>query len=501
VSQPLECSTARDAERTRLAWATLPADQTTPVRAFRALRAAGHKAALLESVEGPARLARWSFVALDPVASFRGHARGGRLERRGAQAEDIAAPSHLALREAARRFPSPSPPPGLPPFCGGWIGFFRYEWASTLEPRVPRAAHDPYGVPDVVFDLYLDVVAFDHASQRLLVLGACPLGAEDHRRAHARLERLMADLDRPLPATEGFRLLEPEPRACVERARFEAGVERLRHEISQGEIFQAVLSQRFEQRFEGDPFTLYRVLRLVNPAPHMFWFEGAGITLVGSSPERLASLRGSVCQVVPIAGTRPRGADEEEDERLGVELLADPKERAEHEMLVDLARNDLGRVSTVGSVRVKEHAVLEKFVRVQHLVSRVESRLAYGRDALDLLAAAFPAGTVSGAPKVRAMQLLAELESDQRGPYAGAFGYLDGAGNLDTAIAIRTLVVQGGTVHVQAGAGVVFDSDPAREYEETRHKARALFEAIQLAASSAFQPEPSASPAGDEVRA
>ena len=490
MSPPLLSSTPADADRTRLAWCVLPADLTTPVRTFRALRAAGHKACLLESVEGPERLARWSFVALDPVASFRGDGERGRLERRGAAPEEVVAPSHLALREVARRFPSPTPPPGLPPFVGGWIGFFRYEWASTLEPRVPRAANDPFGVPDAVFDLYLDVVAFDHATQRMMLVTACPHGKADFVRAGERLERIRAGLSDDASAGAGFRLLEQEPRAVMARAEYEAGVERLRHEISQGEIFQAVLSQRFEQRFEGDPFTLYRVLRLVNPAPHMYFFEAEGLTLVGSSPERLASLRGSTCQVVPIAGTRPRGETEEEDDALGLELLADPKEMAEHEMLVDLARNDLGRVAAVGTVSVREHARLEKFPRVQHIVSRVEAQLGYGRDALDLLAASFPAGTVSGAPKVRAMELIAGLEADQRGPYAGAFGYLDGAGNLDMAISIRTLVVHGDTVHVQAGAGVVFDSVPEREYEETLHKSRALKEAVALAAEPAFQPDP-----------
>lgn len=494
MNPPLAASTPREAERTRLAWATLPADLTTPVRAFRSLRAAGHRACLLESVEGPARLARWSFVGLDPVARFRAGGGTGRLERVGGETETIQGPSHLGLREAARRLPAPVPPPGLPPFCGGWIGFLRYEWASTLEPRVPLPEHDPFGVPEAVFDCTTDLVAFDHASQRLVLLTACPGGAADHVAALGRLERVRADLEADATGEGGFRVLEPEPRARVSRAEYEAGVEELRRAIAQGEVFQAVLSQRFEQRFEGDPFTLYRVLRLVNPAPHMYFFEADGLALVGSSPERLVSLRGGRAQVVPIAGTRARAEDEEEDDRLAAELLADPKERAEHDMLVDLARNDLGRVARIGTVRVREHAVLEKFQRVQHLVSRVEGELAAGRDAIDLLAAAFPAGTVSGAPKVRAMQLLAELEPDQRGPYAGAFGYLDGAGNLDMAIAIRTLVVGRGAVHAQAGAGIVFDSVPEREYQETLDKSRALFEAVELAASPAFQPEAPGAP-------
>jgi anthranilate synthase component 1 len=246
-------------------------------------------------------------------------------------------------------------------------------------------------------------------------------------------------------------------------------------------MFQAVLSRRLTWRYEGDLFSLYRVLRLVNPAPHMFFFESDGRTLIGSSPERLVSVRSRRVQNRPIAGTRPRSEDEAEDQRLAAELLADRKERAEHDMLVDLARNDLGRVARTGTVRVMEHAMLEKFARVQHLVSRVECDLAAPFDALDVLAASFPAGTVSGAPKVRAMELLAGLEPSARGAYAGAFGYLDGAGNLDTAIILRTFVARDGVVSLQAGAGIVHDSVPAREYEETVHKSSALSEALRLA--------------------
>lgn len=488
VNPPLRASDAADAERYRLCWASWPADLITPVRAFRALRAAGHHACLLESVEGPERLARWSFVAVDPDARFRGGPGGCRLERQGHAPQQLEGPSHLALRQAAALHASPPAPPGLPPFCGGWIGFFRYEWASTLEPRVPVPEADPFGCHEAVFDHYRDLVAFDHASQSLLVLTSCPAGAADHAAGMARVERIAGGLAGSDAGGLGFRLLEEAPRPTTSRGDYEAGVERLRHEIGQGEIFQAVLSQRFEQRFEGDPFVLYRVLRLVNAAPHMFFFEADGVSLIGSSPERLVSLTGDRCQVVPIAGTRRRGATPDEDDALGEELMADPKERAEHDMLVDLARNDVGRVAQVGSVEVKEHAVLERFPRVQHIVSRVEADLEPGRDALDLLAATFPAGTVSGAPKVRAMELIAGIEPFQRGAYAGSFGYLDGGGNLDMAISIRTLVAQSGVVHVQAGAGVVWDSVPELEFEETLHKSRALFEAVELAASPTFQP-------------
>ena len=488
MNPSLQASHPSDADRHRLAWAVWPADLFTPVRAFRALRAAGHRPCLLESVQGPERLARWSFVAVDPDARLRGGAQGCRLERQGENPIQLAGPGHLGLRAAAELHASPPAPLGLPPFCGGWIGFFRYEWARSLEPKVGAPEQDPYGCPEAVFDHFRDVVAFDHAAQRLVILTDCPAGASDYRAGMARIERLAAALEGDDRGGLGLRLLADGPRATFPRAEFEAGVERLRDAIGEGEVFQAVLSQRFEWPFEGDPFVFYRVLRLVNAAPHMFFFDSGDLTLIGSSPERLVSLDGRRCQVVPIAGTRPRSENPDRDDALGAELRADTKERAEHDMLVDLARNDVGRVATIGSVEVKQYAELERFPRVQHLVSRVEAQLAPQYDALDLLAATFPAGTVSGAPKVRAMQLLAELEPYQRGPYAGAFGYLDGAGNLDMAIAIRTLVAQSGIVHVQAGAGVVWDSDPSREYEETRHKARALFEAIESAAAPTFQP-------------
>lgn len=487
---PLTQSSADDADRYQLAWTAHPADLMTPVRAFLALRATGHRPCLLESVEGSERQARYSFVGVDPDGHFRGFRSGSRLELNG-QVEELSGPCHLALREAAARTAAPAPPRGLPPLAGGWIGMFSYEWASTLEPRIQRPDADPIGAPEALFEHYSGLVAFDHATQRLWLMTRAPKGASSHRRALATLERLAEDLDSDPPPGAGFSLLEPEPRASMTSGDFEAGVERLRDAIRVGEIFQAVPSQRFEQRFAGDPFTLYRVLRLSNPAPHMFFFEADGLTLVGSSPERLVSRLGDELEAVPIAGTRPRGEDPAEDARLGRELRGDPKEVAEHEMLVDLARNDLGRVAAVGTVRVAEHLELERFQRVQHLVSRVRAKAAPGTDALDALAATFPAGTVSGAPKVRAMELVAEVEKAQRGPYAGAFGYLDSAGDMDMAITIRTLVARAGSVHVQAGAGVVYDSKPELEYAETLHKGRAMFEAVKLAAAPAFQPRAS----------
>ena len=480
MNAPLERSTRDDAQTHRLAWATWPADCATPVRLFLALRARKHRACLLESVEGPARLARYSFVGVDPSAHLRGasysDAEGERV---------LAADSLSALRAALAFRPVVATPRALPPFCGGWVGFFTFEWARALEPRVPCAASDPWQLPDATFDLYEQILALDHAAQRLYVIVRCPAAA-DFTRAQERIDAL-ADDALGEPPESGALKLSGAFSACVERDEFLSGVRELRGAIAQGEIFQAVLSQRFEQRFSGDPFTLYRVLRLTNPSPHMFFYETGDLTLIGSSPERLVSVRERRAENRPIAGTRPRGVDASDDERLGAELRGDAKERAEHDMLVDLARNDLGRVARIGTVRVAEHAVLERFARVQHLVSRVECTVADGRDALDTLAACFPAGTVSGAPKVRALELIAGIERQTRGPYAGCFGYVDGAGSLDMALVIRSFVVRGSRLSVQAGAGIVFDSDPEREYQETLSKASALFEAAQLADSPAFR--------------
>jgi len=394
---------------------------------------------------------------------------------------------HLELQELAHRTRIPDAPAFLPPFRGGWIGYLPYEWVGALEPRVPVAAADPWELPLAEFHLFETVLAFDHAAQRLILMTSCRATA-GFEEAMGLLEGLAQEIEGSRPVVAGFRLLGDGPVSNMDQESFEAGVECLQKSIAEGEIFQAVLSQRFEQQFEGDPFALYRALRLTNPSPHMFYFEGAGLTLVGSSPERLVSVQAGRVQNRPIAGTRARGVDAAEDERLGAELLADPKEKAEHAMLVDLARNDLGRIARFGTVEVKENMSLEKFARVQHLVSRVECDLASGQVPMDALASSFPAGTVSGAPKIRAMELLAGIEPETRGPYAGAFGYLDSSGNLDMAITIRTFVVRGDTVSVQAGAGIVFDSRPAREYQETLEKAEALFQALRLAESPSFSP-------------
>ena len=481
----LHLSTPDQAKDHRLVWLDIPADLLTPVRGFLALRAAGHHLCLLESAEGPDRIARFSFIGVDPSARLRAGATCAVLTSADGEEQLQGTPQEV-MATLVKRHAAPAAPASLPPFRGGWIGWFAYEWANLIEPTVRRAATDPWQLPLAEFHLYTTVVAFDHATQRVVLLTDCPTGAAGHEAAAANLQNLATELGGEPAADTGFALTTEEPRCSMTREQYLAGVSSLKESIAAGDAFQAVLAQRFEHDFSGDSFSLYRALRLTNPSPHMFFFQGDDLTLVGSSPERLVSVDGRRVQNRPIAGTRARAADPDEDDRLAAELLSDRKERAEHDMLVDLARNDLGRVARAGTVVVKEHAALEKFARVQHLVSRVECELAVNRTPLDVLVASFPAGTVSGAPKVKAMDLVSQLEPDTRGPYAGCFGYLDTSGNFDMAITIRTFAISGQTVSVQAGAGIVFDSDPGREYRETLEKAEALFAALHLADSGVF---------------
>ena len=460
----LHQSSANEAEQFGLAWLEIPSDRFTPVGLFLSLRAAGHRPCLLESAEGPLRLARWSLLGVNPSEHFT------------AQGEEPLKDLSCAAK--------PTPPTHLPPFCGGWVGAFFYEWAARQEATVPTVEVGPWNGKVADFQFFPHVVALDHATQKVFCVAQCT--SEDFSSAMQELEKIGANLHLPYAESPSFECADTQPTPSMKKEDYLAGVETLRKAISEGEIFQAVLSQRFDLEFSGDPFQLYRALRLCNPSPHMFFYEGEGVTLVGSSPERLVSVLNGRVENRPIAGTRARHDNLEEDERLGAELQADAKERAEHDMLVDLARNDLGRIARTGTVCLREHAVLEKFARVQHLVSRVDCELAAPFTPLDALAASFPAGTVSGAPKIRAMQLIAELEPESRGPYAGAFGYLDTSGNLDMAITIRTFAIHGNTLSVQAGAGIVHESKPEREFEETLEKSDALFSAVKLAASGIF---------------
>jgi anthranilate synthase component 1 len=375
--------------------------------------------------------------------------------------------------------------PGLPRFTGGAVGYLGYDAASWFEPVTLQSSTEP-AQDEAGFMLFDTVLAFDHVRHRILIIANARItGDEDlaslYQFACAKIEFVERELARGLSHPERSEGGALDVTSNVTREEFERMVRTAKEYIAAGDIYQVVLSQRFEADVRTDPFTVYRALRHVNPSPYMYFIRMGGRSIVGSSPEMLVRVEGRRVETHPIAGTRPRGRNDDEDVRLAEELKRNEKERAEHVMLVDLGRNDIGRVSEYGSVRVPTFMALEKYSHVMHLVSTVEGRLSEQNDRLDALASCFPAGTVSGAPKVRAMEIISELENRRRGVYAGAVGYLDFAGNLDFCITIRTVVMENGRAYVQAGAGIVADSNPAAEYEETRDKARAVIQALELA--------------------
>jgi anthranilate synthase component 1 len=459
------------------------ADLLTPVSAFLKIAEHSDYAFLLESVEGGEHVGRYSFLGKDPFLILRGRDGETVIERAGITT--TAEKSFVeTLRELMNGFQSPFVP-GLPRFTGGAVGYLGYDTAGWFE---PSAASQPTSGDAAGFMLFDTVLAFDHVQHRiLLIANARVSGAEDLRALYqfacAKIEFLERELERALSLTRGAPSGPLAMTSNLTQEGFEGIVRQAKESIAAGEIYQVVLSQRFSAQVGVDPFTVYRALRHVNPSPYMFFVRMPGRSIVGSSPEMLVRVEGRRAVTHPIAGTRPRGRTDEEDQRLGDELKRNEKERAEHVMLVDLGRNDLGRVCTYGSVRVPTFMALERYSHVMHLVSVVEGQLADDYDRLDALVACFPAGTVSGAPKVRAMQIIRELETTPRGIYAGAIGYLDFAGNLDFCIAIRSVVLEGGQAFVQAGAGIVADSNPTAEYEETCDKARAMIRALELASS------------------
>lgn len=463
----------------------MAADLDTPVSALLKIRRGQH-CFLLESVERGSQVGRYSFLGTDPTQVFTARDGVARLAGAGGSEEMAGVKPLDRLEEllAARRIIMPEGAV-VPRFSGGAVGFAGYETACSLEPVQP-ARHDPFALPDLAFAFYDTVVVFDHVQRTAQVLTQAPLNEQpdvEYKAACRRIERVMRRLRGPVPPIKsGATGKSGRPvKSNLTQGEYEGMVEAAKEHIAAGDIIQVVLSQRFERETGAEPFNIYRALRMVNPSPYMFFLQFGDLCVVGASPEMLVQVQGKKVSTHPIAGTRPRGADRAEDERLERELLADEKERAEHLMLADLGRNDIGRIARIGTVKVPRFMQVEHYSHVMHIVSEVEGELEYGLGPVHALRACFPAGTVSGAPKVRAMQIISELERDRRGIYSGAAGYIGYDGNMDTAIAIRTLVIRDGVASVQAGAGLVADSVPATEYLETQHKARALLSAIDLA--------------------
>ena len=472
------------------------ADFETPVSAFTKIDH-GPSAYLLESVEGGENWARYSFLGSGSPVVIR-EERGALAVLRGRKTTRLPLSAKLGetpldrLRDIMAEY-KPVTVPGLPRFVGGAVGYMGYDVVRYYE-DIPARRKDALGLPDFAFLLTDTLLIFDNVAQKIKVVANAhaPSGKEaDLKRAYAdataRIEAMIARLRRPLrrarpaPARRPARTAGPRFTSNMSQADFEKMVARTKEYIRAGDIFQGVLSQRWETRIRTTPFEIYRALRLVNPSPYMYYLRLGGVELVGSSPEILVHCEDGRVAVRPIAGTRRRGATEEQDRALERDLKADAKERAEHVMLVDLGRNDVGRVARKGSVRVDDLMTVERYSHVMHLVSNVEGELDPRRNAYDVMQACFPAGTVSGAPKIRAMQIIEELEPTRRGPYAGAVGYFSFSGNMDTCINIRTIVIKGRQAYIQAGAGIVADSDPTREYEETCNKAKAMMTAIELA--------------------
>jgi anthranilate synthase component 1 len=491
LTQTLPKQTATDTPNLIPVVRELPADLETPISTYLKLAGMG-PSFLLESVTGGEQVARYSFIGVDSSQAY--VLRGRRVERHAYDDVSTATLSEDmdpldALRDELARY-RPLPVHGLPRFNGGLVGYLGYDSVRYFEPTLKLPPHPD--LPDAIFLLADTVVAFDHAFGRMVLIANAHLNGDEasaRAEAKARLDALQERLAAPLPSLPGHNgtLSATDLRSNVTRDQFTAAVRAAKEYIAAGDIFQVVLSQRLSRQTSAAPFSIYRALRRLNPSPYMFFFDFDGLIdaspfyLIGASPEVHVRLEERAAALRPIAGTRRRGTTPQEDAALEEELLADPKERAEHVMLVDLARNDLGRVCEYGTVHVPEQMVIERYSHVMHIVSHTEGQLRPEHDAFDLLHATFPAGTVSGAPKIRAMEIIAELEGEPRGPYAGAVGYFSYDGSMDTCIAIRTLMMHGQAVSVQAGAGIVADSDPDREYEETLNKAKALAVAVEMA--------------------
>jgi len=462
------------------------ADLETPVSAFLKIDDGGD-AFLLESVEGAEKWGRYSFLGVAPELVFRSKGRNVEIAHpRAPSAPRQVADPFAAVKEFLGRY-RPMAIKGLPRFSGGLVGYLGYDLVRFFE-TLPVATIDDLDLPDQYLMLVDTLLVFDNTAQKIKVVthasldGGVPLRAA-YDAACAKIEALIERLNRPVvvPARRHEAPSSPTVRSNLTQPQYEAMVRRAKEYIVAGDVIQVVLAQRFECALRADPFAIYRCLRTVNPAPYMFYCRLGGNTLIGSSPEVMVRLEGDEITVRPIAGTRPRGTEERTDAEMERELVTDPKEIAEHIMLVDLGRNDVGRVAAIGSVAVTERLIVERYSHVMHLVSNVRGALAAGQDCFDAFRATFPAGTLTGAPKIRAMEIIEALEPVRRGVYGGAVGYFSFSGNMDTCITIRTILVKGDTVYVQAGAGIVADSDPEREHAECVNKSRAMIQAVRLA--------------------
>jgi anthranilate synthase component I len=462
-------------------------DLETPLSFFKRLERDRY-AFLLESVEGSERWARFSFLGTRPYLIFK--ARGNRVEvSENGKKKVLLCDTPLQFLAELLAGWRPVPVPGLPPFFGGALGYVAYDGVTQLH-GIANAKRDPLGMAEIFFIFVQTLIAFDNLKHTIKVIDNARIsGGTSLRQAYdeavARVRKVIASLKKKPRPIEPRDLNQPTGarkfKANLTRGEFHRAVDQAKEYIRSGDVIQAVLCQRLETETNTDPFEIYRALRVINPSPYMYYLELEDLRVIGSSPETMVRLNNGIIELRPIAGTRRRGATPEEERELELDLLADPKERAEHIMLVDLGRNDVGRVAAVGSVEVNELMAIERYSHVIHIVSNVRGKLAPGKSAFDLFISAFPAGTVSGAPKIRAMQIISELEPEKRNLYAGAIGYFGYNGNLDTCIVIRTIVMKGKKVFIHAGAGIVADSDPEAEYQETLNKARAMLNAVELA--------------------
>jgi anthranilate synthase component 1 len=471
----------------------LTGDSLTPVSAFRRIER-GAPSFLFESVIGGEKVGRYSFLGSEPFLKF--EARGPEVTisetaKPGEFCRYSSRDPFLDLEQTLNRYRA-SPASTLPRFVGGAVGYAAYDAVRYTE-HLPNAPADDRGLPDLSFAFYDRMVLFDHIRKTILVVAQAHIGPgvepkQAYEAACGRIDELVDRLSRPHPDSAACDIdthspVSLRPKSNFTRSEYEAVVRRCQEYIRAGDVFQVVPSQRFEIETSATPFDIYRMLRVVNPSPFNFYLPYGDFALIGSSPEILVRVEEGVVTIRPLAGTRRRGGDEAEDRALSLELLSDPKERAEHIMLVDLGRNDVGRVAEYRTVHLSDVMKVERYSHVMHITSNVTGRLRTGQTAFDALKAGLPAGTVSGAPKVRAMQIIDEFEPQKRGPYAGAVGYIDFTGNMDTCIALRTVVLQGKTAYIQAGGGIVYDSDPGAEFEETVNKARGLLKAIEIAES------------------